>query len=51
MVEFSVITKVVKFAEPPDGTDPVPVQPVQTQTVLPSVTGFETLQVTEEALS
>jgi hypothetical protein len=35
----------------PEVTDPVPVQPVQVQTVLPSVTGLATLQVTVEPSS
>jgi hypothetical protein len=43
--ESSVIVKLVEEPDPLV-TEPVPVQPVQVQTVLPSITGLVTLQVT-----
>jgi hypothetical protein len=46
-IEFSVMEKVVLKPVPLAGADPVPVQLVQVQTVLPSVTGLDTLQVTD----
>jgi hypothetical protein len=48
MLESAVIAKDVVVPLPLDGTEPVPVQPVHVQIVLPSVTGLETLHVTEE---
>jgi hypothetical protein len=43
--EAAVIVEVTVAAEPDAGTLPVPVQPVQVQIKLPSVTGLETLTV------
>lgn len=41
------MVKVTVFVVPLEGADPVPVQPVHIQVVLPSVTGLETEQVTD----
>ncbi len=49
IVEFEVRLKVTVKPVPLDGTEPVPDQPVQVQTLLPSVTGLEIEQVTCEA--
>ncbi len=48
IVEFEVRLKVMVKLVPFDGTEPVPDQPVQVQTLLPSVTGLEIEQVTCE---
>lgn len=48
MLESAEIVKVVLVLVPLGGTEPVPVQPVQVQTVLSSVTGLEMRQVTNE---
>jgi len=47
MMESCVTVKVVEVPLPDEGTDPVPVQPVQVQVAPPSTTGLETLQVTD----
>jgi hypothetical protein len=50
-LESSVIVKATDVPEPLAGTLPVPVQPVQVQTRLPSVTGLGTLAETNELSS
>jgi hypothetical protein len=51
MLESRDITNITVVPLPLDGTEPVPFQPMHVQTVPPSVTGLETLQLTEEPSS
>jgi hypothetical protein len=46
--EPRVIVKLVEEPDPVGGTEPVPVQPVQVQTILPTVTGEVTNSVMPE---